>query len=211
MPNNISLANVIEKNKLASDVAQVVAFEVHVSESPYLPPSEVLRFVRNNEPLTHMGNSYAAANFEVDLRVSAGGQPELNVTFMDLTREVQARMQEFSGGVGFPVILSVINGSLPNEPPALKEYFEIITSSSKDYVVTFSLGADNGVGAVFPGRRQRRDLCGWRYKDATTCGYTGELPSCDQTRDGANGCKVHGNANRFGGFPGISGDASFYG
>lgn len=42
--------------------------------------------------------------------------------------------------------------------------------------------------------------CIFRYRDES-CGYTGPLPDCDKSFAGPNGCRTHGNAPRFGGFP----------
>jgi hypothetical protein len=51
-----------------------------------------------------------------------------------------------------------------------------------------------------PGRRYS-DLCGYIYKDPATCQYVGAVPTCDRTRNGANGCNpAHANQSHFGGF-----------
>ena len=75
-------------------------------------------------------------------------------------------------------------------------------ASAKNYDATFTLGAENPVTFRFPRRRQRRDVCQWRYKSAY-CGYTGALPTCDFTMNGSNGCIAHANGPRFGAYPGI--------
>jgi lambda family phage minor tail protein L len=54
-----------------------------------------------------------------------------------------------------------------------------------------------------PRRTYYRERCAWAYKDATTCGYTGQLSTCDKTMEGTNGCRAHDNVLRFGGFPSI--------
>lgn len=41
--------------------------------------------------------------------------------------------------------------------------------------------------------------CHYKYRDLETCGYTGNLPSCDFTLTGPNGCEVHDNSHRYGG------------
>lgn len=40
--------------------------------------------------------------------------------------------------------------------------------------------------------------CILEYKGCA-CGYSGDLPGCDKSWDGANGCVAHGNEERFGG------------
>lgn len=48
--------------------------------------------------------------------------------------------------------------------------------------------------------------CPLIYK-GTACGYTGSIPTCDKTKDGANGCTIHNNTHRFGGIK-IEGEIS---
>ena len=44
--------------------------------------------------------------------------------------------------------------------------------------------------------------CPFTFKDGW-CDYKGEIPDCDKTYSGPNGCKAHNNEVRFGGFVGL--------
>ena len=203
MAKNLSLNTIIEKNKLSSAVPFLVCLDIEVIDPATALTVETLYLVKNNENVTINGNSYVAVNFDIEVKEEAGNQPEISLTVQDQTQALQGRMQAYGGGVGFNVTLSVVRGDALTEAPEIQEFFTIIGSSASEYVVTFQLGAENHIAKQFPKRRQFRDFCSWKYKDADTCKYAGAMPSCDLTFQGPNGCSAHNNTKNFGGFPGI--------
>lgn len=207
---SLSVATIIEKNKLASTTPFLVCLEIAVKDPATGDVVETLRLVRNNEDITYQGNLYAAFPFELSLSSEAGAVPTVRVTAKDYTKAIQARMQAYGGAVGSSVQIIVLNADNLAQPPEIVEFFEIIGASAKDYDVSFELGAENALALPFPRRRQLRDRCGWRYKSAE-CGYTGSLTSCDLSLQGPNGCAAHGNTINFGGFPGINNSGVRYG
>lgn len=202
MGNHLSVATIIEKNRLHSNVAFVIGLEIDVIDPLTQDLMEVMRLVRNDEDLPYQGHTYVAANFDIEVRAAAGETPAINLNAIDYSRAIQAKMQEFGGGVGFEVRVMVINTGNLEQPPEAVETFKVIKASVKDYVVTFTLGAENPLTLRFPRRLQFRDRCGWRYR-SNECGYTGALPTCDYTLQGDNGCAIHGMTANFGGFPGL--------
>ena len=58
-------------------------------------------------------------------------------------------------------------------------------------------------GVRLPRRICISRLCTWEYREPTTCGYTGSLPTCDKT---FSDCRAHfpGQTLPFGGFPSLS-------
>lgn len=211
MPTQLSVASIIEKNRLSSDVPFLVCLDIHVVNPATNTEVEVLHLVRNDENITFNGVVYTAIIFDIDLKQETGAQSKVNLTVTDFTQALSGRMQAYGGGIGFKVKIIVVNAGALNQLPEIVEDFEIIGASSSEYVVTFELGIGNILAKTFPRRRQTRDFCQWRYKEANTCGYTGGLATCDLTLKGANGCEVHNNVIRFGAFPGINNSGSRYG
>lgn len=205
MSKSLSIANVIEKNRIASATPFLILIDVGVIDPNTGTLIETLRLVRNNEDIVFQGNTYTAANFDLELKAESGAQHNLTLSVRDLTLTVQARMQAYGGGIGFTVTLMVVNAGNLAQPAEIVEYFEIIGASAdaSTYTASFTLGTENSVMQSFPRRKQTVDFCQWRYKGAE-CGYSGFMPTCDLSLQGPNGCAVHGNTVRFGGFPGLS-------
>lgn len=210
MSKSLSVASVIEKNRLSSDTPFLLCLDIAIIDPGTAALIETLRVVHNTEPLAFNGFEYTAANFDIELKEEAGTQSSIILSIRDYTRAVQQRMQLYGGGVGFTVTVMVVNSGALQQPPEIIEHFVVTGSSSSSYVCSFTLGAENGLTKAFPRRRQAKDFCQWRYKDEN-CRYSGTLGSCDLSLKGANGCLVHDNVFRFGAFPGISGRDTRYG
>lgn len=200
-----------QKNIIASDKAWLVALEIDVRDFETTAYYETRYIVNNTESVTYNGNVYEPYAFEISLDYTAGGQTDVSVTIQDVSRAIQAYLQEYKGGVGFHVRLIVLNEGALDQPSDIVEHFEVVSTSSENYNVTFSLGTQNLLNRKFPNRRQLRDRCAWRFKSAE-CGYDGSQESCDYSLRGINGCKAkddgsqstaEGNVHNYGGFPGI--------
>lgn len=203
MAKNMSVATAIEKNRLASDVAFIMALDVEVIDPVTGTFVETLRFCRNSENVIYGGNTYVASSFDVSISEATGEMPEISLTAIDFTGAIQARMQSYGGGIGFNVTIMVLNSAELTEECELKERYKVVGASAKNHAITFVLGNRNPLSIRFPRRVQMRDRCSWKYK-GPECGYTGSLPNCDLSLDGSNGCKVHGIVENFGGFPAIN-------
>lgn len=201
---NIASVLVIDKNKLSSDRAWLVALVVGVIDPVSGANIETLRLVRNDEIVLIDGEQFEPFPFEIEIEESEG-IPTVNVTIQDQTQTVQSRMDQYGGGVGFDVTVMVVSGDSVltiGAEPELTEEFKVTGASVSNYVVTWELGVGNPLHVSFPRRKQYTDQCSFRYKGAE-CKYAGALPSCDLTLGGANGCRAHGNAGNFGGVPGV--------
>jgi len=203
MPELISIETAIEKNLVSSENVILIALEVSVIDPSTGQEAEVLRLVRNNEPITWHNNLYGPVDFEIEVKHSAGEVPSVSLNISDYTQAVQQKMQEYGGGVGFGVKMIVINTGNMLQPPELVETFIVTGASAANYKVSWALGALDPSRLRFPRRTQWRDRCSWRFKSAE-CGYTGTAPSCDLTLQGDNGCGVKGNSRNFGGCPGLA-------
>lgn len=203
MSKSLSVASIIEKNRLSSDVPFLVCLDIDVVDPASGAVVETAYYVRNTEAVTFNGHSYEPSAFDIDLKEESGTLVTIRLTIKDYARVIQSKMQAYGGGVGFGVTVSVVNSAALTQPPEVQEFFEVVASESNAHVCSFTLGAENAVTKTFPRRRQTRDYCQWRYK-GEECGYAGGLTSCDLTLKGPNGCEAHANVIHFGAFPGIN-------
>jgi phage-related protein len=203
---NPSLFQIEEKNKLTSNIPWLIAIKVHVVHPVSGQVVDHIRLVRNDNPVTIDGEVYEPFIFDIDIKKKLNELPSLTITAQDHRGLIASRLHGFKGGVGSKVDLMIFaaDGEDVLSDPELTEYFEILKASVDDYVATWSLGTENPLRITFPRRKQYRDRCPWLYKDEN-CTYSGDLPTCDFTLDGENGCRAHGNSINFGGMPGLRG------
>jgi hypothetical protein len=208
MPRALSINSIIEKNKLASDVAWLLLLDVQVVDPATGNVIETLHLANNAEDFHWRDSIYVACRFDLALKQESGAQTQITLGITDYTNTVQQYMQLYAGGVGFPVTVTAVPATPANAPPEVQEFFEIIGAASAGYVCSFTLGTESALAKPFPRRRQMRDFCAWAYKDGN-CKYTGAAPTCDLTLNGANGCSAHNNTVNFGGYPGIAGGGRY--
>lgn len=201
MARHLSVATAIEKNRIASDTAFLILIEVDCLNAEG-EVDETLRLVQNDENIQWQGDLYLAARFEIDISEDLDAEPTLNVVAFDASGYVRERMEGYDGGTGCPARVTIVNSGNLDQPPELREEFEIVAASTQDFEVTFQLGVDNLLTRRFPNRMQSRDQCPLLYKGGL-CRYAGPKESCDYTYEGANGCKAHNNEANYGGFRGL--------
>lgn len=210
---SLSIATVLEKNKVDSNIPFLLCLDVVVVDPVTQADVETIRLVKNVENITWNGNVYTAAQFDIDLKEEMGSQPQVTLGVTDYSKALMQKLETYGGGVGFRVTVSVVHGNsltLPTLKPEVQFFFEVTGASASEYVATFTLGAENPLTKLFPRRIQAKNFCAWRYKDPTTCRYAGGLTGCDLTLNGPNGCKAHSNEANFGAFPGINNAGSRY-
>lgn len=206
---NLSIAAIIAKNQIQSDEAWLIALKIHVRNPATGSVEEVIRVINNTE-ITSIKEDEGVENYEpfpfsISMTEQSNELPTLSVSIQDQTQVVQGYMERFGGGIGFDVDLIIVRARTASETvsePELVEYFQVIKSGVANYVVNWSLGAENPLRQIFPGRRQDSEQCGFKYKNAD-CGYIGPASFCDLTLDGPNGCRAKNNSRNFGGYPGI--------
>jgi len=210
MPKSFSVVNAIEKNKIASANAWIVLLEIQFVDTDTGLVAETQFIANNNENVTFDSNIYEAFPFDIKMQHEAGGVPKVTLTAQDFQKIILSKMNMYSGATGSTVIMRIVNSDNLSAEPELEEFFEVTDSSANDYVVSFTLGAENVLARRFPNSAQMRDRCRWRYK-SDDCGYVGVEVSCDLTLQGANGCAFHNNSLNFGGYPGLKGTGIRYG
>ncbi|ATW57961.1 hypothetical protein CNR34_00028 [Pseudomonas phage nickie] len=208
MPKNLSLSTVAETNSFSSEKVWLIALQIHVVNHQTGAEVERIRVVNNSEIVTIEGEPYEPMGFDIDINEKTNQLPSVQVTLQDQGELVGPYMHRYGGGVGFEVDLLIVAADVGDPvvhdyEPELAEFFTITKGSYKDYVATWTMGAENPLRKMFPLRKQEPDQCSFRYKDARTCGYGGGLASCDLSFDGPNGCRAHNNTKNYGGYPGI--------
>ncbi|MCR9222927.1 MAG: hypothetical protein NXH70_02560 [Hyphomonas sp.] len=201
MARHLTVATIIEANQVASAVAFVELVDVEVVDANGTFV-EYLRFCKNTENLTFNGNLYLAANFDIKVVQETSEEPRITFNAKDVTGIIRQSMENYGGGIGFNVTLTIVNSAKLTDPPELQENFEVLAASASGFDVSFQLGTENPLSLAFPVGKQYRDRCRHKYKGAR-CKYVGALGSCDYSYAGANGCIAHSNEQNFGGFRGL--------
>jgi len=195
---NLSQALLIEANKLGSGSPWLILFEI------ILPDEQgTLRLVRNNEDVTFGGYEYVAFPLELDSvsDTSKGEIQTLTVKVSNVTRVVQAYLEELEGIIGGQVIIRIVNAGLLEENYAeLERTYDIISSSADSQYVSIVLGAPNPLGKRFPLNKYLADHCNWKFR-SVECGYVGTDLTCRRVLED---CQHKSNSRRFGGYIGLS-------
>lgn len=211
MPSKaLSVATVLEKNRIASGVAFLLLAKIEIFNASTQTYVDTVYVVNNSENVVFQGNTYVPYPFGVSIKHEAGAIPQISLNATDFQKVLIGKLNTYGGAAGSRVTLTVVNSGNLSQGAEIEEVFEIVGSSANDYVVTLYLGAESVLTRLFPTRTQMKDRCSWRYK-GTECGYTGSMPTCDLSLQGANGCAAHSNTVNFGGFPGIQNRGLRYG
>tara|TARA_R100001086_G_scaffold249921_1_gene191835 strand:- start:678 stop:1295 length:618 start_codon:yes stop_codon:yes gene_type:complete len=200
MARHLTVASVIETHNIASEAAYIILIECDIIQDGSV--AETIRICNNTENLTYDGEEYVAASFTMDVKQENGEEPGVTLASFDPTGVLRQRIEEFNGGVGFPVRMMVVNANNLDNPAEITEEFIITGASAQGYGISLTLGAENPLRMRFPLRVMFRNRCSFKYK-GPRCKYAGAMGSCDYTFDGANGCQAHGNEANFGGFRGL--------
>lgn len=201
MARHLSIGTIIDKNKIASDEAFVILIDAYIKDEA---GNDVitLSFCQNSEQIVYQGTTYQPASFTFNVSLETNQEPSVKLSANDYTRTLSQYIEQYSGLVNSNVQVTIVNTASIDLPPEIQETFKVIGAKVNEYVAELELGTESSVAKRFPQYRQFRDRCAWKYK-GNRCGYTGSLPTCDYTLLGINGCQVHNNAARFGGFPSL--------
>jgi lambda family phage minor tail protein L len=195
---NLSQALLMEAMNINSANPWLILFDI------ILPDSQgTLRLVKNNENITFDGDEYLAFPLELD-SVSDSSDSDiqtLTVKVSNVTRVIQAYLEELDGLIGGQVTLRIVNAGLLSENYSeLERTYDIIGSSADSQYVSITLGAPNPLGKRFPLDRYLANHCNWKFK-TIECGYVGIDLTCKRTLED---CQNKVNSRRFGGHPGLT-------
>lgn len=189
----LSLATILEKNKLQSDGAWLVLLEIQFS-------GVSLRLVRSTaeEGIEWNGHKWASFPFELDdINDDAKAtNPSVTIKVGNQTRTAQRYADMYNGGVDAVVYIRVVHENhLDIVEPDLELEFVVTEAESDDDWVYFTLGTDDADDKRFPEDRILKDWCPYAFK-SIRCGYNGSAAPCTHT---LASCKALGNGLRFGG------------
>lgn len=199
---NLPLALILEKNKLSSADPWLMTLDITLPA----PASTVLRLVNNTEDVTFGGNVYTRFPFKIDVigEGENGELPQVKLMLSNVTRVLQAYLEELEGAVDSTALVRWINVAHLNENYAdLELTFEILETVSVGQWISCTLGMPNLLRSDFPYESYHAGHCRFvrNFKDVE-CGYAGPSATCAGTLDY---CRQLNNSRRFGGFPGLSG------
>lgn len=190
-----------ERRQLISLEPYLWLFELQVNDA-----GDAFRLVNFHDPVLFEGREFSPAAIHVE-RIDSdneGTLPAIELTLSDATGEVSAQLVANGGFINQPVNIWLVHRDHLDDPTdALRwKMFVLTPQASPKGAAVIRLGQHSLQDYPHPRHRFLRERCRWVYK-SKQCGYDGALPTCDKTLSEADGCTVHDNAPRFGGFPGI--------
>jgi len=169
---------ILEKNKLSSTTPWLILLEVTIPSTPAV----TLYLVRNTEDITYNSQTYTAFPFDLDVskQVSKGDIPTIELKVSNVTRTLQAYLEDYNGLIDTPITIRVVA-----KPEGETEYLEaeswthdILAVHADAEYVYFTLGAPNPLSKRFPLYRYIAHSCRFAFRKnssvvAPECGYTG--------------------------------------
>lgn len=198
---------IYNKNRLHTGSAWLALFELDI---PGISPA--IKLARNNEDITWSGSTWAAYPIDIgDVEYSADGHiPEVKVRVSNITRAVQAILEETTGAIGSTITLYLVySDRLDDTTPVQKIELKTLSSVYDEKWVEFTCGLNYPPTVLRPLWRYIKYICPYKYGDIH-CGISAATkaayPTCNKTL--AN-CKERGNDDRIGSELGIPG--GYYG
>lgn len=195
---NLPPAILREANSLSTDSPWLILLDINIEGE--LP----IRLVNNNEDITFQGNEYIAFGFQITMpaQSSKGEIPTVQLSVANSTRTLQTYVEQYSGGVGASVVLTVVNAAhLSDDYAELTTTLTVVGCQCNAQWVVFTLGAANPLNKKFPPNQYIAAHCRFKFR-GTYCGYVGAESECNKTIDR---CRELQNSPRFGGHLGLDG------
>ena len=196
----LSQAAVYEKNRIESPNAWLILLEITIPVENDVPI--VLRLVRNTDGIIWNGLEWTAFPFELEppKQSSKGEMPNFTIRVSNVTRTIEAYLEQAGGGVGAEVrIMAVLSEHLELTTPELDEIFSVQSVSYDENFVSFVLTGAVNLFKRVPLRRYLKNFCPFQYK-GPECKSQSGYATCNKSY---SDCRIRGNAARFGGEPGI--------
>lgn len=207
---NLPLNLLIEKNKLFTSSAWLILLKIVF---PSDVSQDILYLANNNEDITFEGQVYTASSFKLSVAKSnsKGKLSSLQLSIVNVDRLIQQKIEQYNGGLGAVVTITVVNTSYLNPTgediekyKELQQVYDVIGCTSDEQWVTWTLGAPNPVQVKLPLYSFSPVYCQWEYR-GMICKYAGAEPSgettCNHTLEA---CEARNNQKRFGAFKGMN-------
>ena len=196
----LSEAAIYEKNKIESTNAFLILLEITIPVENDAPI--VLRLVRNTDGIIWNNQEWTAFPFELEppRQSGSGEMPNFTIRVSNVTRTIEAYLEQANGGVGSEVrIMVVLSEHLELTTPELEEVFSVQSVSYDENFVSFVLTGAVNLFKRVPLRRYLKNFCPFKYK-GPECKSVSSLPTCNKSY---SDCMWRGSAQRFGGELGI--------
>lgn len=194
--SNLSIASIIEKNRLSTTGADLVLLDILLSTPIYI--------VNNNENITWNGQEYIAFPFKLgSINYDGKETPNITLNVSNVTRSVGAALAQVKGGGGTEVILRVVNSNILSEPAMREEYFIVKNSGRDGTWCSITLGVVDEGQKRFPEKTTMKNFCSYLASTGfkgIECAYNGAETTCDGT---LKRCRELNNSARYGGAPGV--------
>jgi len=193
----IPSALILQKNKLNISDPYAHLFIIQINDT------DALYLTNHSEKIAYDGHEYSPFPIQIgeSKENSRGNLETLTLTVSNIDRSVMAYLELNDALLGNEVRIYLVNRIDTTQAIDLGNY-QIVEVTADQELANITLGHYNFFGLKFPRNRFIKGRCRWVYR-SPECGYSDGLPSCDKTLDESNGCRVHSNTARFGGFPGI--------
>jgi len=196
--NQLQLASILEKNKIASTEAFLFLLEIII---PGL--ASPIRAVYNNENINWNDCLWTAFPFSLgEMTESQNELPSLELKISNVNKVMGGYVEAANGATGASVVIRAVNtGNLNSNIPDVEETFSVQQITTNAFEVTLKLGGDAAATLrrpfwIYTGRHCRN-----KFK-SVRCGYNGAAVSCNKT---LSSCKALGNTSRWGAEYGITG------
>lgn len=138
---------------------------------------------------------------------STGAIDQIKVKVSNVNRLIQGYLETYNLKKKRLDIILVFADHLDNPANKITETFYIDSYTADQGCVEFTLSSKLDILDVnIPGRLFVRNYCQWKFK-GTECGYVGALTTCNRLKAD---CKIRNNYIRFGGFPSIPQNRSYF-
>jgi phage-related protein len=201
MPNELTLLQRLEKNRLYSNGAWLALLDITINNTYNV------KVCNNNEDITYEGNVYYAFPFSMDviaLEDSKGETNDITLKVSNLTGIIMNYIEMSEGAKNSTITIAYINSKHLDEPAAFRETMKISSISYDDSWVELKLSANYITSFRIPMRTYKRDFCDYQFK-GIECGYNGSETACNHS---LKRCRELHNEIRYGGEPTIG--SGFY-
>ncbi len=198
MSRVLPVSVILEKNKLASPNPFLLFLDVQVGSGE----GDWVYLVRNTENKFLGAQEYTAFPFEVDTTIdtSKGDIPSLTLRVSNVTRVLEAYLEELDGLIEKQIVLRLINAANLDDV-AIELTYDIIGTNYDENWVYFTLGAPSPLRKRFPRYKFIAKYCNW-VPGGLECGKSAAIGVCRRTYEDCH--DTYSNTPRFGGYLGLS-------
>ena len=211
MPNELTLLQRLEKNRLYSGGAWLILLDINIynvkGSGGSITPTYSVRVCNNNEDITYDGNVYAAFPFSIDvitLEDSKGEINEVTLKVSNLTGIIMNYIEMSEGAKNSTITIKAVSSKHLDQSPAFEATMKISSINYDEQWIGAKLSADYITSFRIPMRIIKKDFCDYQFK-GVECGYNGMEIECNRS---LARCRELGNEIRFGGEPSVG--SGFY-